>query len=114
MNPTKITNYVTMRKATQEEIDKFVDYRANHIALVRRLGRVLFDLDLSEHDKDKIECDAIILNHAYFPVLEEMEGYENISSEIREIDVKKIEVVIEETVVDGISKLQDKNVYKSM
>ena len=62
MNPTKITNYVTMRKATQEEIDKFVDYRANHIALVRRLGRVLFDLDLSEHDKDKIECDADDLN----------------------------------------------------
>lgn len=58
----KITNYVTMRKATQEEIDKFVDYRANHIALVRRLGRVLFDLDLSEHDKDKIECDADDLN----------------------------------------------------
>ena len=51
-----------MRKATQEEIDKFVDYRANHIALVRRLGRVLFDLDLSEHDKDKIECDADDLN----------------------------------------------------
>ncbi len=62
MNPAKITNYVTMRKATQEEIDKFVDYRANHIALVRRLGRVLFDLDLSEHDKDKIECDADDLN----------------------------------------------------
>ena len=58
------------------------------------------------------ECDAIILNHAYFPVLEEMEGYENISSEIREIDVKKVEVVIEETVVDGISKLQDKNVVQ--
>ena len=47
-----------MRKATQEEIDKFVEYRANHVALVRRLGRVLFDLDLSEHDKDKIECNA--------------------------------------------------------
>ena len=62
MNLPKITNYVTMRKATQEEIDKFVNYRANHIALVRRLGRVLFDLDLSEHDKDKIECDADDLN----------------------------------------------------
>ena len=59
---TKITNYVTMRRATQEEIDKFVDYRANHIALVRRLGRVLFDLDLTEHDKDKIECSADDLN----------------------------------------------------
>lgn len=51
-----------MRKATQEEIDKFVSYRANHIALVRRIGRVLFDLDLSEHDKDKIECDVDDLN----------------------------------------------------
>ena len=62
MNLAKITNYVTMRKATQEEIDKFVNYRANHIALVRRLGRVLFDLDLTEHDKDKIECNADDLN----------------------------------------------------
>ena len=51
-----------MRKATQEEIDRFVDYRANHVALVRRIGRVLFDLDLSEHDKDKIECDVDDLN----------------------------------------------------
>ena len=58
----RTTNYVTMRKATQEEIDSFVDYRANHIALVRRIGRVLFGLDLSEHDKDKIECDADDLN----------------------------------------------------
>ena len=62
MNLVRITNYVTMRKATQEEIDSFVDYRANHIALVRRIGRVLFGLDLSEHDKDKIECDADDLN----------------------------------------------------
>ena len=51
-----------MRKATQEEIDKFIDYRANHVARVRRIGRTLFDLDLSEHDKDKIECSADDLN----------------------------------------------------
>lgn len=51
-----------MRKATQEEIDKFVDYRANHIALVRRIGKVLFNLDLSEHDSDKIACSADDLN----------------------------------------------------
>ena len=51
-----------MRKATQEEIDKFINYRANHVALVRRIGRVLFGLDLSEHDKDKIECSADDLN----------------------------------------------------
>ena len=59
MNLAKITNYVTMRKATQEEIDSFVDYRANHIALVRRIGRVLFGLDLSEHDKEKLRKTII-------------------------------------------------------
>ena len=51
-----------MRKATQEEIDKFVDYRANHISLGRRDGSVLFNLDLSEHDSDKIACSVDDLN----------------------------------------------------
>ena len=51
-----------MRKATQEEIDRFVDYRANHIALVRRIGKILFNLDLSEHDSDKIACNTDDLN----------------------------------------------------
>lgn len=52
-----------MRKATQKEIDKFVQYRANHVALVQRIGRVVFGKDFSEHDKDKIECDAEDLNY---------------------------------------------------
>ena len=51
-----------MRTATQKEIDKFIEYRANHVALVQRIGRVVFDADLSEHDKDKIEADGEELN----------------------------------------------------
>lgn len=42
------------------------------------------------------DCGAIILNHAYLPVLEEMEGYENISDEIREIELLAVDTVIEE------------------
>ena len=52
-----------MRKATQEEIDRFVDYRANHIALVRRIGKTVFGRDFSDHDKDKIECSIDDLNY---------------------------------------------------
>ena len=37
------------------------------------------------------ECGALILNHAYVPVIEEMEGYENIESEIREISLQLVE-----------------------
>ena len=42
------------------------------------------------------ECGVIILNHAYLPVLEEMEGYENISEEIREIELLAVDTVIED------------------
>ena len=42
------------------------------------------------------ECGVIILNHAYLPVLEEMEGYENISEEIREIELLTVDTVIED------------------
>lgn len=45
-----------MRKATQEEIDDLINYRANHVALVQKLGKVVFDLDLSNHDCDKINA----------------------------------------------------------
>ena len=38
---------------------------------------------------------AIILNQAYIPVLEEMDGYGDIGSQIREISVKHVETVIE-------------------
>ena len=46
----------------QDEIDKFIEYRANHVALVQRIGKVVFDTDLSEHDKDKIEANGEELN----------------------------------------------------
>lgn len=51
-----------MRNATQKEIDKFLQYRANHVALVQRIGKVVFDTDLSDHDKDKIEANGEKLN----------------------------------------------------
>lgn len=41
------------------------------------------------------ETDAIILNQAFVPLMEEMEGYSEINSEIKEIDVKHVETVIE-------------------
>lgn len=46
-----------MRNATKKEIDTFVQYRANHVALVRRIGKIVFNIDLSNHDEDKIEVD---------------------------------------------------------
>lgn len=62
------------------------------------------------------ECDAIILNHAYITILEEMEGYEGITSEIREIDMKKVEVVMEnqktDTESDKPQQMTDKNVIQ--
>lgn len=48
---------------------------------------------------EKEEVGAVILNQAYITVLEEMEGYEDISSRIRELTVKSVEtkIVEEET-----------------
>lgn len=51
-----------MRKAELNEIKDFITYRANHVALVQRIGRVVFDMDFSDHDRDKIECNAEDLN----------------------------------------------------
>ena len=51
-----------MRNATQKEIDKFIEYRANHVALVQRIGSVVFGIDISDHDRDKIEADGEELN----------------------------------------------------
>ena len=51
-----------MRIATKKEIDRFIEYRANHVALVQRIGKVVFDTDLSDHDNDKIEADGEELN----------------------------------------------------
>lgn len=43
-----------MRKPTRKEIDEFINYRANHAALVQKIGQVVFDENYSDHDKDKI------------------------------------------------------------
>ena len=51
-----------MRNATQKEIDNFIEYRANHVALVQRIGSVVFGIDISDHDRDKIEADGEELN----------------------------------------------------
>ena len=51
-----------MRTATQKEIDNFIEYRANHVALVQRIGSVVFGINISDHDKDKIEADGEELN----------------------------------------------------
>ena len=51
-----------MRKATDKEINDFIKYRSNHVALVQRIGRVVFDEDFSDHDHDKIEADGETLN----------------------------------------------------
>ena len=51
-----------MRIATKKEIDRFIQYRANHVALVQRIGKVVFDTDLSDHDNDKIGADGDELN----------------------------------------------------
>lgn len=51
-----------MRIATKKEIDKFIQYRANHVALVQRIGKVVFDADISDHDNDKIGADGDELN----------------------------------------------------
>ena len=45
-----------MRKPTQQEIDDFIKYRANHVALVQKLGKVALDMDFSDHDADKIDA----------------------------------------------------------
>lgn len=53
------------------------------------------------------ETGAIILNQAYLPILEEMDGYADIESEIREISVKNVETVIE--TADQTSESQNEN-----
>lgn len=51
-----------MRQATDQEIKKFCQYRANHVALVQRIGQVIFGVNLSDHDYDKITADGDKLN----------------------------------------------------
>lgn len=45
-----------MRKPTFDEISSFNEYRANHVALVQKLGKAALDMDFSDHDHDKIEA----------------------------------------------------------
>lgn len=54
-------------------------------------------------------CDAIILNHAYLPVLEDMEGYADIEDKIRELDLLSVDVEIKEdtTSADDTPKQTD-------
>lgn len=57
-----------MRRPAQQEIDSFLEYRANHIALVQKLGRIVFDLDFSNHDRDKMtavgkDLDLLVMRH---------------------------------------------------
>ena len=46
------------------------------------------------------ECRAIILNSAYLDVLSEMEGYEDIDDNIREVTMLEVEETVEETAED--------------
>lgn len=54
-------------------------------------------------------CGAIILNHAYLPVLEEMDGYTDIEDKIRELDILSVDVEIKEdtTSADDTPKQTD-------
>jgi len=51
-----------MRKATDLELKQFITYRSLHIALVERLGALVFDEDYSDHDWDKCTCTEEELN----------------------------------------------------
>lgn len=78
-----------MRKATQKEMDKFLRYRSLHVALVQRIGKVVFNEDFEQHDKDKIECNGEELNNwAVYNAYNNGE-YSNPTSE-ELIDFKKI------------------------
>lgn len=45
-----------MRKPTEKEISDFTTYRANHVALVQKLGQVALNKNFSDHDSDKINA----------------------------------------------------------
>lgn len=57
-------------------------------------------------------CQAIILNHAYLPLLQDIEGYEDAESEMREISITEVEetlaaddVVDEEVINNDVMRL---------
>ena len=43
-----------MRKPTEKELDEFLDYRSKHVSLVQKLGKIAFDIDLSNQSETKI------------------------------------------------------------
>lgn len=47
------------------------------------------------------KCGVIILNHAYLPILQEMEGYTDIDNKIRELDLLAVDTVIEDQTKDA-------------
>lgn len=51
-----------MRQATEKEINDFIKYRSNHIALVERIGEVVFGENFSNHDYEKCACNGERLN----------------------------------------------------
>lgn len=51
-----------MKQATQKQINDFIKYRSQHIALVERIGQVVFGENFSDHDFDKCTADAEKLN----------------------------------------------------
>lgn len=59
------------------------------------------------------QTGAIVLNSAYLSVIEEMDGYSDISSRIRELTVKKVETTIEpqETEAKAGENTNDGSVY---
>ena len=59
------------------------------------------------------QTGAIVLNSAYLSVIEEMDGYSDISSRIRELTVKKVETTIEpqETEAKAEENTNDGSVY---
>ena len=61
-----------MRKPTEKELDEFLDYRSKHVSLVQKLGKIAFNIDLSNHDEDKInaigkELDLMAMRNASMP-----------------------------------------------
>lgn len=58
-----------LRQPTVKEIDDFLTYRANHVALVQRLGKLAFDKDFANHDFDKLtakgkDFDLMVMRNA--------------------------------------------------
>lgn len=49
------------------------------------------------------DCQAIILNSAYIPVLDDMEGYENIEDEMKEINIQVVSLTLDANKKQGVT-----------